>query len=580
MSGIVQRESNRFDATYGHPWGGIASDADASDIQPSQMVKADGFYIKNGRMCTAQWGYSTAVKFSINPSAGYFFDGEYIKWVFTIVINSNSESPGLRIIALSENSGNAYMAFGGGSFNLNFTLNATPPYSFDSYQIISGVVYIFDFVNHKVYKYTPGVEFIVASSFVGGKYCMVVTNYLITAFTNMPSDASVDPNSSNHPIRPNRFNWSAPFAYSTWDPADAVLPRGAGYNTIASVSDSVTGCFAMGNVGYILRTQGLTQISPTGIGIQPFDTTDLWDSQFGIGCSYPDSFDQYGLLAMWVNDNNVYAFFVGGMPQGIADAIQSDLFADINKYENTDGVYTRVSGAISNTSENSRNPELTYSLAILYNTVGSKILGCVVWTYTWSTKSWTRQTPDLNKQIEALTGDTSEYTVVSFNAMGVFQCPQGNGSIPITKRIRSNLVLAIFRSAPVTSLNGASSFLFSLYYNEGGISSGCPTIAAGFPADVKMPINATFRQEELRLGIKPTVRGVIIKAAGTGTLAVQVNDKTFTPIILDGTANAKTYKSYGELSAENPQLMITSDNSDSSIIKASMNLTYAEGSPL
>jgi hypothetical protein len=150
--------------------------------------------------------------------------------------------------------------------------------------------------------------------------------------------------------------------------------------------------------------------------------------------------------------------------------------------------------------------------------------------------------------------------------MGVFQYGVNYfNTFPPFGRIRSNILISIVRSGV------SQSFLFSLYYNDSGISSQCP---------IAMPFNATFRQEEIRLGIKPTVRGVLVKAAGTGTLAMTVNNTPFTPIILDGTATAKTYKSYGELTEENPQLKITSTNADAAIVKVNMNMTYEEGSPL
>jgi len=121
------------------------------------------------------------------------------------------------------------------------------------------------------------------------------------------------------------------------------------------------------------------------------------------------------------------------------------------------------------------------------------------------------------------------------------------------------------------SINGgAYSFLFSLYYNEKGTLSLSPA---------EKHLNVTCREEEIRLGIKPTVRGVLVKAAGKGTLKVSVSGRPFTDIVIDNTST-RVYRSFGEVSIENPQLSINSTDFDGYITKAHMNFTYAEGSPL
>jgi uncharacterized membrane protein YebE (DUF533 family) len=75
----------------------------------------------------------------------------------------------------------------------------------------------------------------------------------------------------------------------------------------------------------------------------------------------------------------------------------------------------------------------------------------------------------------------------------------------------------------------------------------------------------------------------VVKAYGSGTLACAITDVngTITPlgnITLDGTANPRTYYSpAGIVTAEAPQLSITSTSFNGVIVKAMLAGTYADG---
>ena len=553
MSGIVQREGNRIDATYDNPWGGVASNADDADIQPSQFVKGDGLVVKNGVLCAANWGNTTLYNFSKVANQHYWLDD---RMQYVILVKPNNAG---WVLCAFDNNGHAFI-YDGTIFFLDQTLLGGSFMSISCIQVIGGVVYIFDWSAGKVYKYIPHDSYTVASTYVGGKYCMVVTNYLITVNTNMASDGA-------ERIKENRYNWSAPFAYSTWDPQDPALPRSAGSNTLTSAQDQISGCFAMGNVGYILRTQGLTQLTPTGIGISPFDTTDLWASQFGIGCTYPDSLAQYGALAIWFNNNDGYAFFSGAMPQSITGAAQRAIFADLNAYEGMDSglTTTRVSGTFANTSENSQIPELIYILGIIsYGTGVPGGFQAIVWVLNLAAKAWTRHVFNIADEIFRVTGVRSTvFGVETARVIGVQEpryLTQLSQASP--RRVAAHMLVSTAVGATVYS------FLFSLYYNETGTLSLSP--AGKF-------LNIKCRQEEVVLGAKPTVRGVIIKAAGTGTLKIAVSGTPFKDVVVIS-PTARTYKSHGEVSLENPQLTINATDFDGFITKVHMNMTYAEGS--
>ena len=554
-SGVSKQEGNRYDCKYEQPWGGVASNADPSDIQPNQFVTADGLFVKNGRLNSAGWGNTTIFNFSNVVTQGYF-NGLQVDFTAMTYAQSTDE---WTMYAFVSSTGSVYRYLQPSN---EFVLAATLGFvaEFDCFQIIAGVVYIFDFLYGKMYVFdSDALTITTGQSYVGGKYCMVLDGYLLTAFTNQPTDVPA--------IKTNRYNWSGPFKYTTWDPA---VDRTAGFNTLTSASDQITGMFAMGNVGYILRTQGLSQLTPTGVGIAPFQTTDLWSSTFGLGCSYPKTFAQYGALAIWANDSNIYSFFSGSMPTEICGAARRAIYADLNLYRNSGTTTTSVSGCISTVGENSATPELIYTFAIIHVTTSGSgsIVGSFIWTYNINSGTWTRQTPDLDAQIKSITGSSVGYSVNKVSAIGNYQLVLSPGIPP--KGIRNNILITVYQGGVFKSI------LFSFYYSSEGGASGCP---------VDTPINLVLRQEEFRLGTSYTARGAIVKLAGIGTVNTTVTNQygsqALTPIVLtDVTRPLVVDLAYGQTSGENLQLALTSTNFDGAISKIVMSVTYDEGEPL
>jgi hypothetical protein len=420
-----------------------------------------------------------------------------------------------------------------------------------------GALYIFDFLAAKLYKWTP-TTFTQISSYVAGLYCMMLDNYLITGNTDQPSDSPA--------IKFNRYNWSAPFAFGTWD---ASIDRTAGFNTLSTAGDSISAMFSMGNVGYILREQGMTQMTPTGDALAPFDITSLWDSTFGIGCSFPLSFAQYGSLAIWANNNNIYAFFSGNVPQAITGSAQAAIYNDINLHEGDPQYTTTLSGSITNTSDNSHIPELVYSLGILHRQeVAPSAISYHLWIYTIDAQAWTRIVVDLKSLFLSIINQPQNLVVNSFTVRAI-----PVGSISPSAGLGGSVTRAPKRVLSSFLMNGTVSgitysCLASLYLAE-------PQSESPFNSS----INLVYRQEEMRLGTKPTVRGVLVKLAGAGgPFNVSVNGTVFNGPNPNGTG-LKTYKFDGVVTEENPQLSIQCDAFNGYVVKAQMDITYDEGDP-
>ena len=123
----------------------------------------------------------------------------------------------------------------------------------------------------------------------------------------------------------NTFGGNLGTGGATFDPAVNI---NAGENDFLDVTDLITGMIFVGRVGLIFRQQGITEISPTGQGIAPFDFNHLWASEQGVGNVYPTTIAQYGSYGVFVATNDVYQATPSSIaPIGLQarDAIMYDL---------------------------------------------------------------------------------------------------------------------------------------------------------------------------------------------------------------------------------------------------------------
>lgn len=128
---------------------------------------------------------------------------------------------------------------------------------------------------------------------------------------------------------PQRVRWTPSGLPTIWDPNVNI---GAGFNDELDVSDSILGAFTVGTTAFILRTNGITELTSTGTGINPFNFNHLWASDRGIGNIYPFGYASYGPLGIFISSDDIYNVSLGGFKRigGVArDAIYNDLFAAI-----------------------------------------------------------------------------------------------------------------------------------------------------------------------------------------------------------------------------------------------------------
>ncbi len=128
---------------------------------------------------------------------------------------------------------------------------------------------------------------------------------------------------------PQRIRWSPSGIPTIWDPNVNI---GAGFNDELDVPDGILGAITVGTTAFILRSNGITEVTSTGIGINPFNFNHLWASERGIGNIYPYGYASYGPLGIFISSDDIYNVSLGGFKRigGVArDAIYNDLYANI-----------------------------------------------------------------------------------------------------------------------------------------------------------------------------------------------------------------------------------------------------------
>lgn len=170
---------------------------------------------------------------------------------------------------------------------------------------------------------------------------------------------------------PQRVRWTPSGLPTIWDPNVNI---GAGYNDELDVPDSILGALTVGTTAFILRQNGITEVTSTGQGINPFAFNHLWASDRGIGNIYPFGYASYGPLGIFISSDDIYNVSLGGFNRigGAArDAIFNDLFAATG---NPVGSITPY-----------------YQLNYVYNTYKLAIPqqgGTKIWNYSLEDSSW------------------------------------------------------------------------------------------------------------------------------------------------------------------------------------------------
>lgn len=174
---------------------------------------------------------------------------------------------------------------------------------------------------------------------------------------------------------PQRVRWSASGNPTIWDPT---VDISAGYVDELDVPDSITGFFTIGRNGFIFRSNGITEMVPTGVGTNPYDFNHLWASDRGIGNIYAFSVASYGPVGFFISNDDVYEVSLGGFERvggNSRDAIFNDLVSTTSN---------PVAAVLPYITQN-----FIYLMYVLTIPVGNNT---IMWVYSVDDKSWTRWT--------------------------------------------------------------------------------------------------------------------------------------------------------------------------------------------
>ena len=307
-----------FQVDYQAPFGGIDSTAYASAINPANFAAMDSVYLEDNQL----------LPIFLEPyvTSG-IITGNYLGFIpFSLAANGR---PGY---VITDNGVYEVDITGPNTINVGIIAAYTPAElgfsgNIFSYlvidQIQTGIPQIFWTAGgwNEIWTFN-GSAATLLTNYVGGGILGLLNNQLLNLGGFSQADGSV----------PNRISWSAPGQYGQFQPYDIPSATGnysAGFNDLPSTSDVLIGFAAIGTVGYLFRNEGITQVNPTGNGIEPFAFNHLWASELGIGSPYPGSISQYGAIVAFITDSGVYTLGLTGLSL-IGVQAQSYIFKQLN----------------------------------------------------------------------------------------------------------------------------------------------------------------------------------------------------------------------------------------------------------
>ncbi len=109
---------------------------------------------------------------------------------------------------------------------------------------------------------------------------------------------------------------------------DSSIDYTAGVVDIDECEDQLTGWATLNNTGFAFRNNGISILSPTGIGAAPFFIENFSEGPTGIGVSFPYTLAQYGQICAFVALDDIYAF-TGASPQAIGGNAKKSIMKDV-----------------------------------------------------------------------------------------------------------------------------------------------------------------------------------------------------------------------------------------------------------
>lgn len=317
-------------------------------INPQALAEASGYFAQSGYLSTAFLNARAQLEFidgAANANCAYVVGDVQVSVAVTGTPNTVNKSS-YAFIAVSYPTQLTIYEYRNGLGGAPATISVSAlQTSTLTYYVVNGVVYITGLGFGAIYEYTPGINLASTlaqlTDYVGGAFLGELNGRLLC----LCCDAIVG---GVYQYSPFQVSWSAAAgAYGQWNPLVGGLVTGAGFNNLPDVADEITGFFSVGPTGYVIRKQGITEMSPLNSGIKPFDFNHMWASNKGIGSVYSNTVKQYGSLGGFLSDTGVYTLGYGGV-NTVQGAFWGQIVQQIQLYfKNLALSYTQALNAVS-----------------------------------------------------------------------------------------------------------------------------------------------------------------------------------------------------------------------------------------
>lgn len=151
-------------------------------------------------------------------------------------------------------------------------------------------------------------------------FLCVLANHLVQAYCTEPATGQ-----TGATVFSRRVRWSASGNPLEWNPNTDFT---AGVNDLLEVPDDITGINTLGYSGFVWRSNGISVMFPTGIGLSPFDFSNYSLAPDGVGNFFPYSLATYTNWCNFVAQDNIYRFDTSGFSP-IGGMSRKKIYADL-----------------------------------------------------------------------------------------------------------------------------------------------------------------------------------------------------------------------------------------------------------
>ena len=179
----------------------------------------------------------------------------------------------------------------------------------------------------------------------------------------------------NQVNNPRRLRWCALNNANEWDPT---IDFTAGAVDLSDVEDYLTGWSTISPYGYAYRQMGISVVSPTGNGANPFFIENYSIGDAGIGNFTPYTLDTFGTFSVFRGWNDIYRMDPGSAPQPIGGKAKRSILNDLDNNNFGFGAFGKLIGGFGGGID-----YLSYWLCIpISNSVTS------TWIYHFDDGTW------------------------------------------------------------------------------------------------------------------------------------------------------------------------------------------------